>query len=101
VLFRSEAPEAIAAIAAALVRAVWYDGQDPDDPAVIMPLAHAHGLDHLALRAAGGEGEAQLAANLAEAEAADVFGVPSLVLGVERDVYFGEDRLELARARAR
>lgn len=91
-----EAPWAMGALSAALVRATWVEGHDPDDPAVIMPLARAHDLEHLALRAAAGEGEDLLAAHLDEADRLDVCGVPALVVGPERQVYFGEDRLELA-----
>lgn len=100
-LVAAEAPHSIGVVAAAMVRAAWIEGRDHDDPAVIMPLAHQHGLEELAIRAAAGEGEAVLEANLKEAEGLDVFGVPSLVVGVERDVYFGEDRLDLALDRHR
>lgn len=98
-LVGAEEPRLMPAIAAALVHAAWHHGRDPDDAAVIMPLALLHGLETLAIRAAAGEGEAVLEANLAEAEAADVFDVPTLVVGAERDVYFGDDRLGLALAR--
>ena len=100
-LVTSEHADRAGAVIEALARETWVLGRDPDDPSVLMPLARTHGIEPLVLRAAAGEGEPHLDANLADAEAADVFGVPTVVTGRTQSVFFGADRVELAIDHAR
>jgi 2-hydroxychromene-2-carboxylate isomerase len=80
-----------------LFQALFVDGTSPLDDEVCVAVARGVGLAEDAFRAALGQPEtwARLTATVEEAVAADVFGVPSFVVGGE--VYFGNDRLPLVR----
>jgi 2-hydroxychromene-2-carboxylate isomerase len=80
-----------------LFRAIFVDGTSPLDDAALRGFAHEVGLDPAGFAAALGQPAtaAALAATVAAALRAGVFGVPSLVL--EGRVYFGNDRLPIVR----
>ena len=82
-----------------IARALWAEDRDIADPAVLAGLADELGFPGAAMVAAAGEAKAELFAATAAAEAAGVFGVPSLVVhapGREALLYWGVDRLEWA-----
>jgi 2-hydroxychromene-2-carboxylate isomerase/predicted thioesterase len=78
-----------------VMRGYWSEGANIEDYAVLAEFATEAGLD--SARVAQGAQERAtkdaLAANLEEAIAAGVFGVPTMALGDK--LYFGNDRLEL------
>jgi 2-hydroxychromene-2-carboxylate isomerase len=80
-----------------LFRALFVNGESPLDDAACVRVAKEIGLDPAAFEAALDDPQtaAALAATLAEALAAGVFGVPSF--GVGGRVYFGNDRLPILR----
>jgi 2-hydroxychromene-2-carboxylate isomerase len=80
-----------------LFQALFVNGESPLDDAVCLRLAGEIGLDPEIFAAALDDPEtaAALAATVAEALAAGVFGVPSFV--VAGRVYFGNDRLPILR----
>jgi 2-hydroxychromene-2-carboxylate isomerase len=77
-------------------RARWAEARDVADPATVRELLAGAGLDADAAlaRAQSEELAARLAADTAAAVARGVFGVPTLFVGEE--MFFGNDRLELA-----
>jgi 2-hydroxychromene-2-carboxylate isomerase len=77
----------------ALFRAVWVEGRNVGEPAVVAEVARAAGLDGAALVAAAGQPEAKAALRRqTDAAIADgVFGVPSMRAGDE--VFWGYDDL--------
>jgi 2-hydroxychromene-2-carboxylate isomerase len=80
-----------------LLAALFVDGTSPLDDMVCRQIASEVGLDPTRFAAALDEPAttADLAATVAEALAAGVFGVPSFVL--DGQVYFGNDRLPIVR----
>jgi 2-hydroxychromene-2-carboxylate isomerase len=77
-------------------RAVWGEGRDPNDPAVLADVAAAGG-DPLAVGRIGDDDVKQrLAANGAEGIAAGGFGVPTLV--IDGEVFWGYDAVDMALA---
>lgn len=79
----------------------WVEGLNPKDPAVIEQLCGEVGLDgaDLVARASDPETKAALREATSAAVAAGVFGAPTFVVGDE--LYWGNDRLELALSDAR
>lgn len=82
----------LAGLVAAFPRAVWAEGKNIADEEVVKELLAAHGFDpkiadRLMLPAAE-----TYAANLEEAVARGVFGVPFYLVGDER--FWGQDRIE-------
>ncbi|MBN8938488.1 MAG: 2-hydroxychromene-2-carboxylate isomerase [Rhizobiales bacterium] len=87
----------------AVLAAMWETGEKMDDPAVVLRVLDAAGLDGAALLAKTQDGEvkASLVANTEAAVARGVFGIPTFFVGDE--MFFGKDRLgqveeELAKA---
>ncbi len=82
----------------AVFEALFRDGRDITDPAVVCAAAAAAGLDPLAFESAlREEGPlAQVRANGEELLARGGFGTPSILIG--NDLYFGNDRLPLVEA---
>lgn len=82
-----------AALVGALFRAVWVEGRDVGDPAVVAAVADALGLRgaELAEAARSPEAKAALRRQTDDAIAAGVFGVPSMQVGAE--VFWGYDDL--------
>ncbi len=78
-----------------VMRGYWAEGANIEDYAVLAALATEAGLDggRVAEGARSEAAKRALAANLDEAIAAGVFGVPTMALGEK--LYFGNDRLDL------
>jgi 2-hydroxychromene-2-carboxylate isomerase len=88
---------------AAVLAAMWEDGEKMDDPEVFVRVLDAAGLDGAAVLAATQDGavKQQLAVNTQNAVERGVFGIPTFFVGSE--MFFGKDRLgqveeELAKA---
>jgi 2-hydroxychromene-2-carboxylate isomerase len=76
-----------------LFRAAWVDDRDLSDEAELAAIAGDSGVDSTVLGAiASPEIKQALRACTAEAEAREVFGVPSFDVGGER--FWGQDRIE-------
>ncbi len=87
------------AMAHAVLQAHWRDDADLSNPQTLGALANGLGHDPMRLLAMAASREVQdkIAANSAEALAANVFGSPTYV--VDGDPFYGQDHLELvARA---
>lgn len=87
---------------AAVLAAMWEDGEKMDDPEVFARVLDAAGLDAAAIMALAGDAriKEQLAANTQSAVERGVFGIPTFFVGEE--MFFGKERLgqveeELAR----
>ena len=82
-----------AAYVAAVLAAMWENGEKMDDPEVFARVLDAAGLDGAALLAATRDEavKATLAANTEAAVARGVFGIPTFFVGDE--MFFGKDRL--------
>ena len=78
---------------AAVLKAMWEDGQKMDDPAVVAQVLGAAGLDARAILEATQDPavKAELVANTEAAVARGVFGIPSFFVG--KEMFFGKDRL--------
>ena len=78
---------------AAVLAAMWEDGEKMDDSAVFARVLDAAGLDGAAYLEAAQDGavKAELAANTEAAVARGVFGIPTFFVGDE--MFFGKDRL--------
>ena len=78
---------------AAVLAAMWENGEKMDDVAVVRAVLDAAGLDGEALVAATQDPEvkAELAANTDAAVARGVFGIPTFFVGDE--MFFGKERL--------
>jgi 2-hydroxychromene-2-carboxylate isomerase len=78
----------------AVYRAIWVDGQDMNDPAVVAVVLKDAGFDPQALLALAADPEVKEALKAAtqEAVARGVFGAPTFFVG--GDMYWGQDRLD-------
>ena len=84
-------------------RGCWEEDADPADPTVVAGWADECGLDGADLVARATEPDAKhaLFAAVAEAVGAGVFGAPTLVVHAAEDhLFWGSDRIELARRAA-
>ncbi len=77
----------------AIMTAMWEDGVNAGDPAVVMHVLDQAGLDGSALLAKADDPEvkAELAANTEQAAARGAFGVPTFFVG--EDMFWGKERL--------
>lgn len=77
----------------AVMAAMWEDGANMGDPAVVATLLDTAGIDSAALFAKAEEPEvkAELAANTESAAARGAFGVPTFFVGTE--MFWGKERL--------
>jgi len=78
---------------AAVLRAMWEDGEKMDDPEVFARVVDSAGLDGRAIleRTQADGVKAKLAANTEAAVARGVFGIPTFF--VDGEMFFGKDRL--------
>ncbi|NWL77397.1 disulfide bond formation protein DsbA [Pseudomonas taiwanensis] len=78
----------------AMFRAIWVEARDLNDPVVIAETLHENGFDPEMFRAnaSSEEIDALLEANIKDAVARGVFGVPTMFVGDE--MFFGQDRLD-------
>ena len=81
------------AYVAAVLAAMWEDGEKMDDAQVFLRVLNAAGLDGAAILAATQDDavKAKLATNTDAAVARGVFGIPTFFVGGE--MFFGKDRL--------
>ena len=82
----------LAGLVQAFPRAVWAEGRNIADDAVVKDLLAAHGFDPAVADRHMLAAAETYAANLEEAVSRGVFGVPFYVVGEER--FWGQDRLE-------
>lgn len=90
-------PERFLSLLDCLFKAIWVNGLDLGDPAVVQEVIEAEGFDSHALQALVlDEGvKEQLKQVTEQALQRGVFGAPSLF--VDDELYFGQDRLEWVR----
>ncbi|MBI5257212.1 MAG: 2-hydroxychromene-2-carboxylate isomerase [Burkholderiales bacterium] len=90
-------PQRAEAFLAAVFGAMWVEGRNLNDPAVVGATLAAAGFDPAQLMALANDAEvkAALRATTDEAVARGVFGAPTMFVGGE--MYFGQDRLEWVR----
>ena len=88
-------PEQRGTLAMALYRALWIEGRDVSDLAVVHELAVEHGIDPALIQAS--DTKQRLRAVTAAAAARGVFGVPALQVvhpdGTEGTLHWGADRM--------
>jgi 2-hydroxychromene-2-carboxylate isomerase len=82
----------LAGLVQAFPRAVWAEGQNIADEAVVQDIVAKYGFDPKAIDRGMFSAAETYAENLEEAVARGVFGVPFYVVGEER--FWGQDRLE-------
>jgi 2-hydroxychromene-2-carboxylate isomerase len=90
-------PQRFLPYVAAVYRAIWVDGRDMNDPAVVAEVLRAAGFDPervLALTA-DPEVKERLKTVTQEAVARGVFGAPTCFVGAE--MYWGQDRLDFVK----
>jgi 2-hydroxychromene-2-carboxylate isomerase len=75
----------------AVLPAMWEDGLNMDDPAVVQGVLDQAGLGDLLAKAQDVAVKARLAANTQAAVERGVFGIPSFFVGAE--MFFGKERL--------
>jgi 2-hydroxychromene-2-carboxylate isomerase len=80
--------------AGTVLDAVFRDGRDVSDPAVIADLAHVLGVADPQAALADGGIKQRLRANTEWAGSRGIFGVPTLVIG--RDFFWGHDAFDMA-----
>ena len=81
----------------AVYRAIWVEGRDMNDPAVVAAVLQGAGFDATALLALAGDPEVKerLKAVTQEAVARGVFGAPTFF--VDGQMYWGQDRLDFVQ----
>lgn len=81
----------------AVYRAIWADGLDMNDPAVVAGVLRQAGFDPDALLALAGDGQVKqrLKDDTQEAVARGVFGAPTFF--VDGEMYWGQDRLDFVK----
>lgn len=81
-----------------LFNAIWQDGLDVNDDAVLQEIVEGAGMsaEDVAARITSDEIKGKLRANTEEAVARGAFGAPTFFVGNE--MYFGNDRLHFLRA---
>ncbi|MGE0714237.1 MAG: 2-hydroxychromene-2-carboxylate isomerase [Alphaproteobacteria bacterium] len=89
---RQGGQQAAMTVAHALMRALWGEDADVNDPAALDAAVAPAGFDGAALRAAGADLMAEYDADTAEAMALGVFGAPTYI--VDGELFWGQDRLD-------
>ncbi len=89
--------ERLQAYLAAVLKAIWVDAQDLNQPALVAQTLQAAGFDPAQLLALSGQTDVknQLRQTTEEAVARGVFGAPTLFVG--DGMFFGQDRLDMVR----
>ena len=82
----------LAGLVQAFPRAVWAEGRNIADEAVVQDIVAAHGFDPRSVDRGMFTAAETYSTNLEEAVARGVFGVPFYLVGDER--FFGQDRLD-------
>ncbi|WP_213952881.1 2-hydroxychromene-2-carboxylate isomerase [Variovorax sp. dw_954] len=94
---QAQQPERFAAFVKAVFDAIWVNGKNMNDPAVVGGVLQAAGFDAaevLALANAQGTKD-KLKATTQEAVERGVFGAPTMFVG--KDMFWGQDRLDFVR----
>lgn len=80
-----------------LFRALWIDGRNLNDPAVVAAVLAEHGFDAQAIMALTADDEVKQTLKECTEQAIErgVFGAPSMF--VDDQLYFGQDRLDFVR----
>ena len=91
------APDRFEAYLRGMFKAIWIDGLNLNDPAVVAQALGAAGFDAAQVMAWVNDADvkAALRASTEEAVARGVFGAPTMFVGSE--MFFGQDRLEWVR----
>ena len=81
----------------AMYRAIWVDGKDMNDPAIVAGVLQQAGFDPMALLAMANDHEVKnrLKAVTQDAVARGVFGAPTFF--VDGQMYWGQDRLDFVK----
>ena len=89
--------ERLQAYLAAVFKAIWVDAQDLNQPALVAQTLQAAGFDPAQLLAWSGQAEVKnaLRETTEEAVTRGVFGAPTLFVG--KEMFFGQDRLDMVR----
>ena len=89
--------ERLQAYLTAVFKAIWVDAQDLNQPALVAQTLQAAGFDPAQLLAWSGQAEVKnaLRETTEEAVARGVFGAPTLFVG--KEMFFGQDRLDMVR----
>ena len=97
VAVQRQQPEHLARYIEAVFRAIWVDGRNLGDPAVVAQVLGEAGLDAERILAATGDAAVKnaLIAATEEAVGRGVFGAPTCFVGDE--MFFGQDRLDFVR----
>ena len=90
-------PQRLLPYTAAVYRAIWVDGRNMNDPAVVGGVLQAAGFEPEQLLALAGDPEVKerLKSVTQEAVARGVFGAPTCFVGDE--MYWGQDRLDFVK----
>ena len=94
---QAQQPERFADFVKAIYAAIWVDGKNMNDPAVVGEVLQAAGFDPAAVLALANAQatEDQLKATTQEAVERGVFGAPTMFVG--QDMFWGQDRLDFVR----
>jgi 2-hydroxychromene-2-carboxylate isomerase len=90
-------PDRMVAYVDAVYRAIWVDGKNMNDPAIVAEVLHAAGFDPAALMAQANDPQVKerLKSVTQEAVARGVFGAPTFFVGEQ--MYWGQDRLDFVK----
>jgi len=94
---QAQQPERFAEFVDAIFKAIWIDGRNMNDPAVVGEVLQAAGFDAAAVLALANAQETKdkLKATTQEAVERGVFGAPTMFVG--KDMFWGQDRLDFVR----
>ncbi|MEJ8823958.1 2-hydroxychromene-2-carboxylate isomerase [Variovorax humicola] len=94
---QAQQPERFAEFVDAIFKAMWIDGRNMNDPAVVGEVLQAAGFDAAAVLALANAQETKdkLKATTQEAVERGVFGAPTMFVG--KDMFWGQDRLDFVR----
>ena len=94
---QAQQPERFAEFVEAIFKAMWIDGRNMNDPAVVGEVLQAAGFDAAAVLALANAQETKdkLKATTQEAVERGVFGAPTMFVG--KDMFWGQDRLDFVR----
>ncbi|MEJ8854712.1 2-hydroxychromene-2-carboxylate isomerase [Variovorax robiniae] len=94
---QAQQPERFPDFVKAIYTAIWVDGKNMNDPAVVGEVLQAAGFDPAAVLALANAQATkdQLKATTQEAVERGVFGAPTMFVG--QDMFWGQDRLDFVR----
>jgi 2-hydroxychromene-2-carboxylate isomerase len=94
---QAQQPERFADFVKAIYAAIWIDGKNMNDPAVVGEVLQSAGFDPAAVLALANAQDTKdkLKATTQEAVERGVFGAPTMFVG--QDMFWGQDRLDFVR----